>query len=173
MNETFFTEGRFCFDFRKSNAAYKVDIPSLNGLGGVDFIIECENRFMFVEIKDLEDKRVPSENRRKWIEKLKISNDNPFLIDLGVKFKDTIIRKWAKEEELNKPIWYIIILQLNAIDAAFKLKLAEDLSGRLPTCIGRNYGFKKEVIIKRREILSVEDWLKRYPEFPIEETESR
>lgn len=173
MNENLFIEGRFCFDFGKGNAAHKADTPTLNGLGGVDFIIECENRFMFVEIKDLEDRRVPYENRKEWVEKLKIRKKNPFLIDLGVKFKDTIIRKWAKEEDLNKPIRYIIILQLNAIDAKHKMKLAEDLSGMLPTCISEKYGFKKEIVIERGEILSVKDWLERYPGSPIRNAESR
>jgi hypothetical protein len=169
MNDRYFREGRFSFDFEKSLSASKADLPYLNGLGGVDFVVELEDRFIFVEVKDLDNKRVPSNERLEWIEKLKITKDNPFLNDLGVKFKDTVLRKWAKNVELDKPVYYIIILQFDAIDALQKTKLAEDLSGKLPTCINEKYGFCKNLQIKRREILSVEEWQDKYSEFPVKE----
>ena len=169
MNGCKLSEGRFSFNFEKSILSVKADNPTFNGLGGVDFIIELEDRFVFVEVKDLEDKRVPPEQRAEWVRKLKIGKDNPFLIDMGIKFKDTVLRKWANNEEFDKPIWFTVILQLNDMDAAMKIKLSEDLSGKLPTCIGEKYGFKKNLRIKRREIISVDDWQNRYPEFPITE----
>ena len=169
MSEAFLTEGRFCFDFSKAICAYKADMPTLNGLGGVDFIIELADQFIFIELKDLEHKKVPSDNRAEWVRKLKITKENLFLSDLGVKFKDTIIRKWANNEEFDKPIYYIVILELNVIDAALKMKLSEDLSGKLPTCISEKYGFKKNIRIKRREIINIKDWEKKYPEFSVRE----
>ncbi|MBF0120186.1 MAG: hypothetical protein HQK79_15230 [Desulfobacterales bacterium] len=162
------TEGRYIFDFGNIPVD-KADIPTYNGLGGVDFIIELKDRYMFIEVKDLENKNVPPENRAEWIRRLTIRNDNPFLTDLGVKFKDTIIRNWAKNIEFNKPIWFIVILQLYKLDARQKAKLSEDLSGKLPTCILERKGFKKNIIIKRREVISIEDWKNKYPEFPIQE----
>lgn len=46
MSKSSLIEGRFCFDFSKSILAYKADMPTFNGLGGVDFVIELEDKFI-------------------------------------------------------------------------------------------------------------------------------
>lgn len=169
MSNNCICEGRYCFDFSKSIKAYKGDSPTLSGLGGVDFIVELENKILFIEIKDLENKKVPKEQRIEWIKKLSIVKENSFLIDLGIKFKDTIIRNWAQNIDFTKPIDYIVILQLKSLDAAMRLKLSEGLDGRLPTAIKEKYGFIKVLQIKKKEIITIDDWDKKYPQFPVSE----
>lgn len=161
-------EGRLSFDFREGTLAYKADNPTLNALGGVDFVIELEDKFIFVEVKDVENKNAIPEERAEWVRELKIEKKNPFLRDMGVKFKDTVLRRWANGEELDKPIWYIVLLELNSIDAVLRSKLSENLMLWLPNCINKKYGFKKELCIKRREILNIDGWKKKFPEFPIQ-----
>lgn len=100
--------------------------------------------------------------------KVKISNNNPLLVDLGVKFKDTIIRMCANERNIDKPIYYLVLLEFDMLDAFLKTKLTDDLSGYLPTCINSQYGFERNVKIKTREILYLSDWDVKYPHISIE-----
>ncbi|UZQ50281.1 hypothetical protein [Clostridium kluyveri] len=169
MNSSYMKEGRFRFDFSSAISKYKPDDCTLNGLGGVDFVVELEDKFLFIELKDIENNKVPREQKKEWIERLKVRKENLFLMDLGVKFKDTLIRRWAKEENFDKPIWYLIIIEFKEMNAAQKIKLSEELSGKLPTCIKAKFGFKKEIRIKRRMILSIKDWIEKFPEFQVTE----
>lgn len=167
MNSPYLEEGRFRFDFSNALSKYKADDPTLNGLGGVDFVVELEDKFLFIELKDIENNKVPVEKKKEWIEKLKINKENLFLMDLGVKFKDTLIRTWAREENFNKPIWYLVIVELKELDAAQKIKLSEDLMGKLPNSLKKKYGFKKEIKIKQRRILNINEWKEIFPQFQV------
>ncbi|MTK11717.1 MAG: hypothetical protein F8N39_06380 [Clostridiaceae bacterium] len=169
MSSPYLEEGRFRFDFSNALSKYKADDPTLNGLGGVDFVVELNDKFLFIELKDIENSKVPAEKKKEWIEKLKVNKENLFLIDLGVKFKDTLIRGWAREENFDKPIWYLIIIQLKELDAVQKIKLTEDLTGKLPTTLKAKFGFKKEIKIKQRMILSIEEWKEKFPQFQVTE----
>lgn len=169
MNDKVLQEGNCCFDFSCCIAAYKVDMPTYSGLLSVDFIVELEDKFLFIEVKNIDNPKTPAEERKEWIERLKIQKSNSFLFEMSVKFKDTILRKWANEESLDKPIWYIIVLQFAAIDAKSRIWLAENLSGHLPTCFTKKNGFKKTIKIKHWDILNVDDWKEKYPEFPLTE----
>lgn len=97
-----------------------------------------------------------------------INKNNPLLIELGLKFKDTILRRWGKDLVFNKPIHYIVLLEFAALDSKLKAKLTADLSGHLPTAITLGHGFTKSIRIKRREILDLADWQERYEEFKVE-----
>lgn len=169
MSSSYLEEGRFRFDFSDAIHKYKADDPSLNGLGGVDFVVELQDKFIFVELKDIESSKVPLGNKKEWIEQLRINQGKLFLLDMGVKFKDTLIRRWAKEESFNKPIWYIIIIQLKELDAAQRIKLGENLTGKLPTCIKPKHGFNKEIKIKQRMVISIEGWKEMFPQFQVDE----
>lgn len=167
MNDVTFIEKRLQFTF-PCIAAEKGDEPQLNGLGGVDFVVETENKFLFIEVKDLENPGVPTTERVKWRQRLLYDKDNPFLIELGLKFKDTILRRWGRELSFDKPIHYIVLLEFNALDSRQKEKLTADLSGQLPMTITQKHGFTRNIRIKHREILSIADWQKKYREYTID-----
>lgn len=167
MNSKCFIEGEYCFDFVNSIAAFKADEPTYCGLLGVDFIVELSDKFLFVEVKNIDNTKTSNEERKKWMEQLKTQKNSPFLFEMGVKFKDTILRNWANENYFNKPIWYIVLLQFNRINAATRVWFTEQLSGYLPTCFNKRNGFTKVVQIKKRAVLNINEWHKAYPEFSI------
>ena len=127
-----FSESRLHFVF-PCLSAKKGDEPQLNGLGGVNFIVETEDKYLFIEIKDLENPSVPNNERIEWRERLIINKNNPFLMELGLKFKDSVLRCWGMGMDFDKPIIYIVLLEFNALDDKIKAKLTDDLTGHLPT----------------------------------------
>ena len=167
MSNFTFSENRLHFTFPCVNAE-KGDTPQLNGLGGVDFIVELDDKYLFVEVKDLENPNVPKEERIEWRERLFINKNNPLLTELGIKFKDTILRRWGMDLAFDKPIHYIVLLEFNVLDSKLKAKLTADLSGHLPTALTAHHGFHKNIRIKRREILSLTDWREKYKAYAVE-----
>lgn len=85
---------------------------------------------------------------------------------MGVKFKDTILRKWAMDESYDKKIHYIVILEFNKFDANQRCRISENFHTYLPTCL-RN--FKRGIDLRQWRIYNVEEWNKDnyYGKFPI------
>ncbi len=167
MNRVVLIENRLRFTF-PCVTAEKADVPQLNGLGGVDFVVETDNEFLFIEVKDLENPHVPKEELIRWRERLLIAHNNPLLIELGIKFKDTILRRWGMGLTFDKPIHYIVLLEYAVLDSRLKAKLTADLSGHIPTSLTARHGFTKHIRIKRREILNIEDWREKYRDYTVE-----
>lgn len=161
------TEGRLIFTF-PCLTFEKADEPQTNGLGGVDFVVELEDMFLFIEVKDIQNPKTPQSEIDRWKTKLNHSKDNPFLIEVGGKFKDTIIRRWGREMTFDKPIYYIVLLEFDELDSRLKTKLTSDLAGQLPTSVNRIDGFVRNIKIRGREVLNISDWREKYSIFPIE-----
>ena len=113
LSREFFDEHeKFKFDFTKSKNAYVVDEINYTGLYLADFIIETEKAFIIVEFKnpnhpkatDLERKRFMEEimgaTKKSHHDILEISKNLAF--EIGSKFKDTLLLKWAEEFILDK-----------------------------------------------------------------------
>lgn len=102
-------EGQLVFDFTGSVAAEKWDVPGTpvpETMRKVDFVVEEEDRFLFVEVKDISDTRTTESARAGFIDKLKsgpLVNEN-----LVPKCRDT----WAYLHLMNrdsKPIVYVVL----------------------------------------------------------------
>ncbi|MBZ9626065.1 hypothetical protein G9F71_024990 [Clostridium sp. FP2] len=65
-----FSEGEYSFDFSESLNAYKADNKTRAWLKSVDFIVETEKTFLFIEVKNVDNKNTPKEQTKQWLEKL-------------------------------------------------------------------------------------------------------
>lgn len=166
MREKTFTEGKYIFNFEKSMNAYIADKPTYSGLLRVDFIVELEDKYLFIEVKDIEHEKTKSEYKENLLNELKIEKRNPFLMRMSSKFKDTILYNWAKNQYFKKPVFYIIILQFEALNAESRGRLSEKLLSFLPTCL-KNEDFLNNVKIKKCKIINIDEWNNDYKDFPI------
>jgi hypothetical protein len=91
----------------------------------VDFIIETENEFLFIEIKDPENPLA----RNVGTEKLNELKE-PAL--LSRKLKDTLLKELAKGNHFHKPVKFIYILEWSGFDAAQRRKTYEDINSVIP-----------------------------------------
>lgn len=120
-------EGCLQFDFNDAISAIKFDeqdptIQTFHGLShcmkAVDFVVEYEDHYLFIEIKD------PSDPARYGT-----AQDKAALIkSLVGKFRDTFLYRWA-EEKLDKPVRYLCLVEL---DNAQTLYLMNQLKNQLP-----------------------------------------
>ena len=99
-------------------------------MSAVDFIVEMKDKFLFIEVKDLEHplalKYRKAEELEKFIEDLK----KP--VKIARKFKDSLLKELAKGTGLQKEVLCILILEYNKFDAAQRRKIYEDLRNVIP-----------------------------------------
>ena len=127
MGDKILKEGRFEFDFSNSISAFIADKPQYHGLSAVDFIVETDDKFLFIEVKDPDHPYA-----------LKFGNPSEFIDELKKptkltgKFKDSLLKELAKGKAFQKPVVYILILEWSKLDAAQRRKTFENIQSTIP-----------------------------------------
>ena len=165
---TTLVEGNIQITFPRGANARKFDDNS-HGLShcmkAVDIIVELEGRVSFIEIKDFEHPRAPSENREALIEDFQ----NECLDrDLVYKFRDSFLYEWACKR-VDKPIDYWILIASEALTKghlgprieAIKRKLP--LSEALPEPAKQQW---KRKIVAECGVFNISTWNKYLP-YPV------
>ena len=140
---TTMTEGDLRFTFPDAIGGIQFD-DAKHGLSycmkAVDFIVEFEQQYIFVEIKDLVipdsfsanapgrslEKR--ESDSKKFIEKFQSDKLRPELVS---KFRDSFIYRWA-QGLTNKPIYYLLVLELPSVSEEDLMTKAEELQRAIP-----------------------------------------
>ena len=78
------TEGELEFVFEGAVSAWKFDGPDhdLTCMKAVDFIVEFQDKYLFIEVKDPHNSCAPEDRRRQWIEDFTSSR-----LDQALKYK--------------------------------------------------------------------------------------
>ncbi|EHQ35220.1 hypothetical protein [Methanoplanus limicola] len=153
-------EGDLQFEFNNVIDAFKFDEKdrskeTFHGLShcmkAVDFIIETEEYYHFVEVKDYS---TASEN---YFE----DNYMDVINSLNIKFRDSFLYRWA-EDRLDKPIIYVCLLEL---ENPMIPKIMKDLRLRLPS---KNLpGRWRKKPVDKCFVVNVERWNKNFPDWKI------
>lgn len=124
-----FEESGLRFDFSNSITSYKADELSYNGLSAVDFIVETSDEYLFIEVKNPDNKKARLKNRTQFLEEMK---QKEFSLKMAMKFKDSLLKELAMSNTFNKPIIYILIIEYNGFDMRQRSRLYESINGRIP-----------------------------------------
>ena len=160
MGDKVLKEGRFLFDFSNSLCAYVADKPQYHGLSAVDFIVETDTNFLFIEVKDPDHPyALKLGNPTEFIEELK----NPK--KLTGKFKDSLLKELAKGRTFQKPVVYVLILEWSKLDAAQRRKTFENIQSTIPR-------FKEDYFstVKKANfapLYNVNEFIKAFPMFKV------
>lgn len=123
-----------------------------NSIKRVDFIVEFNDRFDFIEVKDPD---IPSAaNPAAFKDKLMNGNLIP---DLASKFRDTV---WFRthSEKVNKPIHYVVLISMESLEPALILSRLDHLKSCLPI----RHNDWPEPSVRSCVILNLEQYKKRY-----------
>ncbi len=160
-------EGRLRFEFMNATTGYIFDetdstLPNYHGLShcmkAVDFWVEFENQYVFVEIKD-----PPVPPGAALSSRYNTPADYEELLkNLVGKFRDSFLYHWA-EKKKQKPVSYFCLINL---DSALTLKLLHDLKRRLPET-GPNNGRWKRNLVKGCAVSNMADWNAAFPKWQI------
>ena len=154
-------EKNLCFDFSKCslvNNPVKFDIKNPGGMTGVDFVAETDECIYFIEVKDFQNPRTSKEHQIANYEmlvaiskserprtssqaddKLAFEKGRNFCLSIGMKIKDSLLRKYAMGEEITKDVVYLFVLNLDSLGKRERGILKERINnGYIPTGLNDN-----------------------------------
>lgn len=153
----------FEFEFADAVDAFVFDendktLPTYHGLSyamkAVDLIVELENDYLFVEVKDF---HAPDDYR-------KGDYFNHLREVLKYKYRDSFLYRWA-ERKLDKPIRYLCLLTL---ENALISRMNKEIRQQLPP--GRPVERWQNAIADSCSVLNEERWNHNFPKWPVSRT---
>lgn len=160
-------EGKLRFEFSDASHGYTFDEtesskPTYHGLShcmkAVDFYVEFEDKYLFVEVKDPPIPTGASRSAR-----YDAAEDyNKLLNSLVHKFRDSFLYHWAEKKKV-KPISYLCLINL---DSALTLKLLNDLKRQLPESGPMNGRWSRD-LVKGCAVANMSDWNAAFPNWQI------
>jgi hypothetical protein len=118
------------FDFHLSYE--KADAENCQGLKAVDFIVEDDDYLYLIEIKNYEHPNAPEENRVNDYKMLTDKNAT-FPLEIGMKVKDSLLRRYAKAKSFSKKIKFLLVIKFSSFQTNERQYLYERVIGYIPT----------------------------------------
>jgi hypothetical protein len=128
----------------------------------VDFIVELDDRVLFIEFKDPENPNARDKNSNKFVEKFLSGTLDG---DLTAKFRDTFLYEWACNR-MDKPIYYLVLIALSRLDAAALMNRTDSLRRRLPVRANGASSWMRP-LVEDCAVMNLETWNRSLPHLPI------
>lgn len=123
----------------------------------IDFIVELDEHFLFIEVKDPSHPASHETNVTKFREKL---TNEELRKELTVKFRDSFVYRWA-ENCLNKPIHYLILITL---EEPLLVPFQDSIRTNLPVKGPQKWA---QEIMESCHVLTMDAWNRNYPQWPV------
>ncbi len=127
----------------------------------VDFIVELEERVLFLEFKDPENPAAREKDLNKFLQKF-LSGDLDS--DLKVKYRDSFLYEWASGRA-TKPIVYLVLIGASTLSAADLLARTDALKRSIPVLGPHGKPWMKPLIAECA-VMNLATWNMRLPDFP-------
>ena len=131
-------EGNLQFDFSAFQSVERFDDSKINstGMKAVDFFAEDEECMYFIEVKDFQHPNAPTEKRNADYQMLIAAakdKETVFPIEMGVKIKDSLLRRFSLGEAFTKKVIYLLLINLEKLGEFERGMLKEKINGHIPT----------------------------------------
>ena len=116
-----YDEGNLRFDFSSCGNAERFDEGHKNadGMKSVDFIVEAQDCLYFLEVRDYQHPNAPEEQRaddyRKLLGAVKARDKSIFVLEMGGKIKDSLLRRYAEGNLFTKQVVYLLLINLDKL----------------------------------------------------------
>ncbi len=158
-------EGDLRIDFPRQTHARKFDDAS-HGLShcmkAVDFVVEEDDRILFIELKDPDHPRATEAARKQFVEKFLSARLDE---ELTRKFRDSLLYLWACGS-IDKPVHYWIVVALEDLTEADLLAQTDCLKRRLPIH-GPPSGVWQKRIVDECVVFNIRTWVQSLPCYPL------
>ena len=159
-------EGNLQITFPPAANARKFDDDATHGLShcmkSVDFIVEEDDRVLFIELKDPENPRAPDRKKVAFVESL---NSGRLEDDLKYKYRDSFLYEWARGN-VGKPIHYWILIAIGELTDADLLARTDEIKRTLPLR-GPKSGMWRRSLAAGCVVFNIQTWNQHLPEYPI------
>ena len=159
-------EGNLQITFPRGANVRKFDSQESHGLThcmkAVDFIVEDDDRVLFIEFKDPDHPHARDKAKEKFIKRFR---SGKLINDLKYKYRDSFLYEWMSGSA-RKPVYYWILIGMDRLTEAELLARTDDLKRKLPL-----YGPQSEAwtqpICAGCMIFNIRTWNRNLPDFPV------
>jgi len=119
------------FNFPNDVTAFQFDDDAIHGnstMKRVDFILEHDDCYLFIEVKDPDIPAATEQNRAEFLTDLQ---SGKLLNSLSGKYRDSLLFRHLAGKN-DKPIDYIVLLSMSSLDPAFLLNKIDALHREIP-----------------------------------------
>ena len=163
---TTLTEGNLRITFPGNMNVRKFDDSKSHGLThcmkAVDFIVENDERVLFIEFKDPDHPRARDKEKEKFIKRFRSGR---LVDDLKYKYRDSFLYEWMNGN-VRKPIYYWILIGMDRLTEPELLARTDDLKGKLPLCGPRSAAWTQPICAGCM-IFNIGTWNRNLPDFPV------
>lgn len=128
----------------------------------VDFIVELDNKTLFIEIKDPEHPEAKIKDKNKFMKRFL---SGKLEADLKTKYRDSFLYEWASGRA-TKPIHYLVLIGASSLSDADLLARTDALKRQLPI-VGPNDQPWKNPFVAGCAVMNIDTWNKVLPQYPI------
>lgn len=129
----------------------------------VDFIVELPDRYLFIEFKDPQDPKAPTEAADADLERFSAGQLDKNLI---YKFRDSFLYELASGRA-DKPIDYLVLVALDVLPTPLLRHRRRELERKLPMN-GPNGQPWPRPIASSCAVFNIKKWNEKFPRYPIE-----
>lgn len=163
---TTLTEGNLQITFPPGVSVRKFDSPESHGLThcmkAVDFLVEDDDRVLFIEFKDPDHPRASDKDRKKFVKGFKTGGLDK---DLKYKYRDSLLYEWASGND-GKPVHYWILIGIDHLTEAELLARTDDLKRKLPLNGPRSEVWTRPICADCM-VFNIQTWNRNLSKFPV------
>jgi hypothetical protein len=167
---TLFKEGALQISFPDELVVQKFDGEGhglTHCMKAVDFIVELDDRFLFIEFKDPDNPMSKETDRSKFMQKFLAGSIHEELI---IKYRDSFLYEWATGVP-EKPIFYLVLVAAKNLTKAELITRTDDLQRKLPIK-GPSSGLWRKQIVDGCGVFNIATWNEKLTHYPITRTDS-
>lgn len=128
----------------------------------VDFIVELDDRTLFIEFKDPDDPAAAPERQQLFMEEYRSGAlDNK----LKAKYRDSFLYEWGSGR-VSKPIYYLVLIGASALTEADLLARTDALRRQIPVLGPSDKPWKKS-FVAGCAVMNIAAWNKALPQYPV------
>ena len=158
---TVFTEGNLKITFNNVVTVRKFDGHGLTCMKAVDFLVELQDRFLFIELKDPQS--APSQQLiNEYIERFQNQQLDQ---DLKYKYRDSFLYEWTARRA-NKDCYYYVLVALKILKSAQLLQRTDALKRALPEGLPSQSQWTRP-IVHGCGVFNICKWNRRFPDYPV------
>ncbi len=160
-----FTEGNLQITINHEMNARKFDDPS-HGLShcmrSVDFVIELDDCYQFIEIKDPQNPSAPTGTDTRYSQSLLSGGITE---ELKYKYRDSFLYEWASGRA-GKPVDYMVLIALEQL-AEPQLSTVSDMLQRNLPLRGPGSQTWPRPIVRSCGVFNIASWNRNFPDYPV------
>lgn len=127
----------------------------------VDFIVELDDRLLFVEFKDPDNPKAKEKDSAKFFSELK---SDVLVNNLLYKYRDSYLYELASGRA-NKPIYFLVLIGAKALSEAELIARTDELTKKLPM-LGANGKPWIKPFVAGCGVMNLLLWNKTLPQYP-------